>query len=251
MHFTQTHRSNRDGGPYVWRHRAFRNGQDEQLLVLSEPEEGQAMTGFPAVVAASRIDITPRQTGFSCHAGDVGDEAVTYFRGALYARETVRIDGRGGWRGEPVVFDEQQSRGDDDVFDETILRIDLNDDGDVFDLVKTPDISGRPVIRVRRGLYNVDINNDGVFTRVVLGEDYRAFFLENGFALPVLVYHEGSIFGESIHIGGQHVSTFDPATPESGSPFGFSFGREDDNRPGLLSWREMTDPETPRPQLPN
>ena len=247
MHFTQTHRSIREGGPYAWRHRIVHSGDDEQLFAVSEPEDGQAMHGFPAVLAASRINITSRMTGFACCAGDVGDEAVTLLRGVLFAEGLVRIDGRGGWRGDPVIFDEEQSRGDDDVFDEAILRIDLNDDGDVLDRVKTPDISGRPVIRVRRGLYNVDINNDGVFTRVVLGGDYRAFFLENGFALPVLVYHEGTILGGSIHVGGQYVSLFDPALRSSAPPFGFTFGPRRSVRPGLLSWREVTASKTAPP----
>jgi hypothetical protein len=161
----------------------------------------------------------------------------------LFAEESVRIDGQGGWRGDPVVFDEQLSRSDDDVFDEAILRVDLNDDGDLFDRVKTPDVTGCPVIPVGRGLYNLDIDNDGVFTRAILGGDYLAFFLQNGFMPPALVYVEGTILGGAIHIAGQCVTTYDPDLESSSPPIGFGIDADPIFAGGVHSWREITPPQ--------
>ncbi len=240
MHLTITPRSDQNGGTYSWRHRYVRSGTDRQMIAILEPEPTHAMTGFPAVIAASAIDIQPRGTGFAHHAGDIGDEAVTVIRGLLYAENSVRIDGRGGHRGDPFLFDEEQSRAETDVFDETLLRIDLNDDGDMFDFIKTIDITNRPVIRVSKGRFNIDINNDGVFGMVVLGEDYGEFFNQRGYALPALYYHEGSTFGQVVHIAGQCVATYDPSILDAGVPFGFEISPEPDAQRGLLSWREIS-----------
>jgi hypothetical protein len=221
MHVRQTYRSDREGGPYVWRHRTIRTGDDQQLIPVAVPEEGHAMRTFPALIAASQITITPRTAGFAAHAGDIGDEAATILQGFLFAGSEIRIGGRGGWKGEAIVFDEEETRSEEDILDEAILRIDLNDDGDVFDLVKISDVSGRPVIPVRRGHYTIDINNDGVLGKAVIGEDYGEFFSQNGYTPPILLYHEGSLFAETIQIGGQCAVLFDPEVPASAPPFGF------------------------------
>jgi len=221
MHVRQTYRSDREGGPYVWRHRTIRTGDDQQLIPVAVPEEGHAMRTFPALIAASQITITPRTAGFAAHAGDIGDEAATILQGILFAGSEIRIGGRGGWKGEAIVFDEEETRSEEDILDEAILRIDLNDDGDVFDLVKISDVSGRPVIPVRRGHYTIDINNDGVLGKAVIGEDYGEFFSQNGYTPPILLYHEGSLFAETIRIGGQCAVLFDPEVPASAPPFGF------------------------------
>ena len=221
MHLRQTYRSDRDGGPYIWRHRTLRTGDDQQSIPLAVPEEGHEMRAFPAFVAASQISIAPRGAGFASHAGDIGDEASTVLEGILFAGSEIRIGGRGGWKGEAIVFDEEEARSDDDILDESILRIDLNDDGDVFDLVRISDVLGRPVVPVSRGHYTIDINNDGVLRKTVIGEDYGEFFSQNGYTPPVLVYHEGSMFAEAISIGGQCAVLFDPDVPTSKPLFGF------------------------------
>jgi hypothetical protein len=240
MNITMTPRSNQDGGTYIWRHRHIRSGTDRQTIPVREPAPADAMVGFPAIIAAKSIDIGPRGVGFARYAGDVGDEALTVILGILYAEDAVTIDGRGGHRGEPFTFDEDQGLSENDVFDEVFLRIDLNDDGDRFDLVKTGDIVSRPVIRVSRDRFNIDINNDGVFSFVVLGESYPEFFAERGYALPALVYHEGSVFGRAIRIRGQCAVFFDSAINASGIPFGFDVAPSPEARQGLLSWREIT-----------
>lgn len=240
MHLMITHRSDLNDGNYVWRHQYNRSGTDKQTLAFLEPETAHAMTNFPAIIAAASIDIQPRGAGFACYAGDVGDEAVTLIRGLVYAETDVRINGRGGHRGDPFIFDEELSRTETDVFDETLLRIDLNDDGDMFDLVKTIDITNRPVIRVSKGRFNIDINNDGVFGSVVLGEDYGGFFNERGYSLPVLCYHEGSIFSQGVRLTGQCIAQYDPSILDRSVPFGFEIKPEPDAQPGLLSWREIS-----------
>lgn len=211
MHFTQTYRSDRDGGPYVRRHRTIHNGDDEQTMCAAGPEEGRALRNFPVVVAASRVTVAPRADGFARHRGDIGDEAVTILQGTVFAGGAMRLGGLGGWKGDPLVFNEKDVRGEDDILDETVFRIDLNDDGDTFDRLRIADITGRPVIRVGKGRYHVDINGDGVLDKVAIGEDYGRFFAENGYALPVLVYHEGTLIGESIRIGAQCAVLFDRA----------------------------------------
>ncbi len=221
MHLRQTYRSDREGGPYIWRHRSLRTGDDQQTIPLAVPEEEHEMRAFPAFVAASQISIAPRGAGFASYAGDIGDEASTVLEGILFAGSEIRIGGRGGWKGEAIVFDEEEARAEDDILDESILRIDLNDDGDVFDLVKISDVSGRPVVPVSRGHYSIDINNDGVLRKTVIGEDYGEFFSQNGYTPPVLVYHEGSMFAETISIGGQCAVLFDPNVPASKPLFGF------------------------------
>jgi hypothetical protein len=224
MNFTQTYRAEEDGGPYAWRHRTIRNGEDEQRLALLLPEERSAMRGFPGLVAATGITIAPRGAGFASFAGDVGDEAITVLQGAVYAGDEIRLGGRGGWRGDPVVFDEEEARSEDDVLDESILRIDLDDDEDMFDLVKIADVSSRPVIRVARGRYTIDINNDGVLGKVVLGSDYGGFFAENAHSLPILVYHEGTLLGGKVTVGGQCAILYDPLIPGSAPVVGFGAG---------------------------
>ncbi len=221
MHIRQTYRSDRDGGPYVWRHRTLHTGVDQQSIPVALPEEGHAMRAFPALLAASEISIAPRAAGFASYAGDIGDEAATVLEGTLVAGGAIRLGGRGGWKGEAIVFDEEEARSEDDILDESILRIDLNDDGDVFDLVKVSDVTGRPVIPVKRGHYTIDINNDGVLRKAFIGEDYGEFFAQNGYTPPALVYIEGSLTAESISIGGQSAVLFDPALAAAGPPFGF------------------------------
>lgn len=221
MNLTQTYRAESDGGPYAWRHRSIHSGDDEQRFAILVPDERSAMRSFPGLVAATRITIAPRGAGFASFAGDVGDEAVTILQGALYAGVEIHLGGRGGYGGDPIVFDEGEARSEDDVLDESILRIDLNDDGDVFDLVKVSDVTGRPAIRVSRGRYTIDINNDGVLGKAVIGSDYAGFFSDNGHALPVLLYHEGTILGGAAAIGGECAILYDPLIPGSAPIVGF------------------------------
>jgi hypothetical protein len=221
MSLTQTSRSDREGGSYVWRQTAIHKGADEQYIAMAAPEEGHALSNFPGIVAASRIVIAPRAAGFARCQGDIGDEAMTILRGVLFAGDEIRLGGRGGWSGDPIQFDEKESRGDEDILDEAVLRIDLNDDGDVFDRLRLSDVSARPVIRVGKGRYTVDINNDGVLNKVIIGEDYGAFFAGNGYALPVLVYHEGTLIGDRISVGGQCAVLFDPLSAAPVAPAGF------------------------------
>ncbi len=232
MNFTQTYRAEADGGPYAWRHRTIHGGDDEQRLAILLPDERSAMRGFPGLVAAGRITIAPRGAGFASFAGDVGDEAVTILQGALFAGLEARLGGRGGYKGDPIVFDEGEARTDDDVLDESILRIDLNDDGDMFDLAKVSDVTGRPVIRVSRGRYTIDINNDGVLGKTVIGSDYAAFFSENGHSLPVLLYHEGTILGGAAVIGGESAILYDPLIPGSAPIVGFGTTLSTAKKPG-------------------
>jgi hypothetical protein len=211
MHFTQTYRSERDGGAYVWRHRTIVNGDDEQTICAPVPEEGRALRDFPGLVAAARVAIAPRGVGFARHRGDIGDEAMTVLHGTVYAGVEIRLGGRGGWKGDPLVFDEKDVRNEDDILDETVFRIDMNEDGDTFDRLRIADVTGCPVVRVGKGRYHVDIDGDGVLEKVVVGEDYGEFFIGNGYALPVLVHHEGTLVGESVHIGAQCAVLFDRA----------------------------------------
>ncbi len=235
MHFTLTSRADREDGPYVWHHTSIRRGDDQQYIPVAVPEEGHAMRSFPGIVAASRIVIAPRTVGFARCPGDAGDEAMSILHGVLFAGEEIRLGGRGGWKGERIEFDEEEDRGDEDILDEAVFRIDLNDDGDVFDRLKLSDISGRPVIRVAKGRYNIDINNDGVLNSVVIGEDYGEFFAQNGYALPVLVHHEGILIGDKIHIGGQCAVLFGAFAGGPAAPAGFWTAHPHNNSSKSLS----------------
>jgi hypothetical protein len=221
MHFTLTPRSDREGGPYAWRHREIRSGADRQTVASSVPEDGRALGEFPAIIAASEIVVGPRSVGFARHPGDVGDEAVTILHGVLYAGGELSLGGRGGWKGEPIVFREEDAREEDDILDESVLRIDLNDDGDVFDRLRLADVSDRPVIPVSKGCYHVDINNDGVLNTVVIGEDYGEFFAKSGYAPPILIHHSGSLVADAIHLGAQCAVHFEAVSSGSVAPVGF------------------------------
>lgn len=221
MHFTQTLRSDREGGPYVWRHRELRSGADRQTIPVAAPEEEHALARFPAIVAAADIAIGPRTVGFAHHPGDPGDEALTVLHGVLFAGKEIRLGGPGGWRGEPVIFREEDAREEDDILDETILGVDFNEDGDAFDRMRLADVSGCPVIPVSKGRYHVDINNDGVLNTVTVGEDYGDFFLRGGYAAPILIHHSGSLVSDAIRIGAQCAIFFDVRSVASSSPAGF------------------------------
>jgi hypothetical protein len=184
------------------------------------------MRGFPAVAAAADVAIRPRAAGFASHAGDIGDEAMTVIHGAVYAGGEVRAGGRGGWHGERIVFDEEELRAEDELLDESVFRVDLNDDGDVFDLLKIADVTGRQVIRVRKGRYTVDLDNDGVLRKAVIGEDYCGFFAQNGYAAPVLYYQEGTILADTIRLGEESAVLYDPLIAGSAPLVGFG-GRAD------------------------
>lgn len=226
MNLTVTYRSDEDRGPYVWRHRTIHAGSDLQYIAVPLPEEDGAMRGFPALAAASDLSILPRAAGFASHAGDIGDEAMTVIQGVVFAGGEIRAGGRGGWRGEPIVFDEQELRSEDDILDESVFRVDLNDDGDTFDLLKIADVTGRQVIRVKRGRYTIDLDNDGVLGKAVIGEDYGGFFAQNGYAAPVLYYQEGTILADTIFLGDQSAVLFDPLIAGSAPLVGFG-GRAD------------------------
>ena len=221
MNFTQTYRCDQERGAYIWRHRSIHTGSDQQYIPVPVPEEGRAMRGFPAIAAAGDIAVLPRAAGFASYAGDSGDEAVTVLQGVVFAGGEVRVGGRGGWHGDAIVFDEEELRAEDETLDESVLRIDLNDDGDVFDLLKIADITARQVIRVKKGRYTIDVNNDGVLGKAVIGEDYGEFFAQNGYAPPVLFYHEGTILAETIRIDGQSAVLFDPLVAGSAPIVGF------------------------------
>jgi len=77
------------------------------------------------------------------------------------------------------------------------------------------------VIRVKKGRYTIDVNNDGVLGKAVIGEDYGEFFAQNGYAPPVLFYHEGTILAETIRIDGQSAVLFDPLVAGSAPIVGF------------------------------
>jgi hypothetical protein len=226
MNLTVTYRSDEDRGPYLWRHRTIRAGDDLQYIAAPLPDPDNAMRGFPAVAAAADVAIRPRAAGFASHAGDIGDEAMTVIHGAVYAGGEVRAGGRGGWHGERIVFDEEELRAEDELLDESVFRVDLNDDGDVFDLLKIADVTGRQVIRVRKGRYTVDLDNDGVLRKAVIGEDYCGFFAQNGYAAPVLYYQEGTILADTIRLGEESAVLYDPLIAGSAPLVGFG-GRAD------------------------
>ena len=239
MHFTQTYRSDEDGGSYVWNKRQLYGGADVQVLALPEPRPERAMHDFPAILAPALVEIGPRKAGFAYHAGDIGDEALTILQGVLFCEERILIHGRGGWRGESLEFDEETSRSDEDALDESVLNIDLNGDGDIFDRVELSAVTTVPVIPVSNRRYNVDINSDGVLNKVTIGVDYRGFFERHGYRYPVLVYHQGLLLGQRIHSCEAVFVDFDPEIAAAGIPFGFevSFGAAPYQ--GLVSWREQ------------
>jgi hypothetical protein len=216
----------------------LRSDADAQKIPFPATDLGRPLREFPGLLAASRIEIKPRAVGFADHRGDIGEESMTIIQGVVFAGDLVRLDGRGGWSGEPVVFDEELARADDDSFDESTLDIDLNDDGDRFDLVETIDITACPVVPLSNGRSNVDINNDGVLGQVVLGSSYAGFFLENGYALPVLIYHEGLIMAQAIDMTGACVISFDPRITESKTPAGFQHDSTASSQ-GLITWRTI------------
>jgi hypothetical protein len=226
MNLTVTYRSDEDRGPYVWRHRTIHAGSDLQYIAVPVPERDSAMRGFPALAAASNVTILPRAAGFASHSGDIGDEAMTVIQGVVFAGGEVRAGGRGGWHGDRIVFDEEELRSEDEILDESVFRIDLNDDGDTFDLLKIADVTGRQVIRVKRGRYTIDLDNDGVLGKAVIGGDYGDFFAQNGYAAPVLYYQEGTIIGDTIRLGDQSAVLFDPLVAGAAPLVGFG-GRSD------------------------
>jgi hypothetical protein len=242
MHFTQTHRSHVEGGGYFWRNRTVFGGEDAQTIAIPEPDKGDRMRDFPAILAATKIVIEPRAVGFAHHPGDIGDERLTVMQGVLFAEDEVRLHGRGGWRGETLVFEEDLQRGDDESLDEPVLNIDLNGDGDMFDRVELSGITTVPVVPVSRGKYSVDINNDGMLGKITLGTDYIRFFNDNGYVCPVLIYLEGLVLGQYIHSCDQTFVVFDPLIAAGGLPFGFdvSFGLA--TYQGLVSWWERRSP---------
>jgi hypothetical protein len=238
MHFTQTYRSLVERGSYRWRTRVLFDGDNAQTLTLREPTDPDHTRDFPAILAATEIVIEPRGTGFAYLPGDVGDEVLTVLQGVLYAEERVRLHGRGGWSGEPLVFDENAARNADESLDESALNIDLDGDGDTFDSVELSGVSEVPVVPLAGGRYAVDINNDGVLGEVTLGGDYVGFFNDNGYVCPILIYHEGLVLGRSIHSCDETLVVFDPLIAETGAPFGFELTFGSAPYQGLVYWEE-------------
>jgi hypothetical protein len=152
------------------------------------------------------------------------------------------MHGRGGWSGEPLVFDENASLGGDDWLDESVLNIDLNGDLDVFDRVEISVVSEVPVVPLSRGRYAVDINNDGVLGEVTLGTDYVQFFNDNGYVCPILIYHEGLVLGRNVHSCDETLVVFDPFIAEAGAPFGFDLKFGSAPYQGLVYWEERQVP---------
>jgi|GEM_PF-3592192 len=238
MNFTQTYRSDQDGGSYSWNKRTIFAGENTQTIVIPEPDKTKSMRDFPGILVPAKIVIEPRGSGFAYYPGDMGDERLTILQGALYAEEQVRLHGRGGWSGETMIFDEEMHRNEDDALDEPVLNVDLNDDGDIFDRVELSNISTVPVVEVSNGKYCVDINNDGMLGEVTLGMDYVEFFNKNGYMCPVLIYQEGLVLGQHIHSCEQTLVIFDPLIAASGIPFGFEVNFSSTSYQGLVSWRE-------------
>jgi len=237
MHFTQTYRSRETHGHYDWHTRSLRRGEDTQTIAIDVPDDGDALVQFPAIVAASTIEIGPRQEGFASHPGDIGDERLTVLQGVVFAGDEVRLHGDGGYNGEDIVFDETLGRPADDALDEAVLGVDLNDDGDLFDRVDLPAISSVPVIEVGDNSYAVDLNNDGVLEDLRIGADYAGFFQANGYALPFLLYQEGTVVSRSIHSCEQVLVVHDALARDAGMPYGFHVG--DDAEAGIVSWRSQ------------
>jgi hypothetical protein len=200
------------------------------------------MRDFPAILAATEIVIEPRGAGFAYLPGDIGDEALTVLQGVLYAEERVRLHGRGGWNGEPLVFDENAARDAEELLDESVLNVDLNGDGDVFDIVELSGVSEVPVVPLARDRYAVDIDNDGVLGNVPLGGDYVGFFNDNGYVCPILIYHEGLVLSRSIHSCDETLVVFDPLIAATGVPFGFELTSGLAPHQGLVYWQERRAP---------
>jgi len=238
MSLTQTYRSASENATYAWRKRTLFSGENAQTIAIPEAEPSDRMRDFPAIIAASDIVIEPRGVGFAYHPGDTGDERLTILQGVLYAENQVRLHGRGGWSGEPLVFDENSLLGDDDSLDEPVLNVDLNGDGDVFDRVDVSEITTVPVIPVSRGKASVDIDNDGMLGLVTIGGDYVGFFNENNYVCPVLIYHEGLVLGQNIHSCDETLVVFDPLIAQAGVPFGFELTFGSGPYDGLVSWQE-------------
>jgi hypothetical protein len=242
MNFMQTYRSTVDGGAYRWRKRILFDDENAQTIALREPINTDHMRDFPAILAATEIVIESRGVGFAYLPGDIGDETLTVLQGVLYADDQVRMHGRGGWSGEPLVFDENASLGGDDWLDESVLNIDLNGDLDVFDRVEISVVSEVPVVPLSRGRYAVDINNDGVLGEVTLGTDYVQFFNDNGYVCPILIYHEGLVLGRNVHSCDETLVVFDPFIAEAGAPFGFDLKFGSAPYQGLVYWEERQVP---------
>jgi cytoskeletal protein CcmA (bactofilin family) len=238
MHFTQTYRSTSEGESYLRYRRPVGSHRDGQMLPFPGTGIGTPLREFPGLLCASTIEIAPRGVGFACHRGDIGDETMTILQGVVFAGDHVHLDARGGWDGDPIVFDEELPRADDDSFEEPVLNIDLNGDGDLLDSVETIDITTCPLVPVSGGRSNVDINNDGVLGQVIIGTRYRDFFVDNGYRLPVLFYHEGVILSDTIEVIGSCVITFDPHIPNAGMPFGFEHDSAISPN-GLVTWRTL------------
>lgn len=242
MNFMQTYRSQVERGAYRWRKQRLFSGENTQTIALREPANTDHMRHFPGIIAATAIVIEPRRAGFAYLPGDIGDEALTVLQGVLYAEERVWIHGRGGWNGEPLVFDENAPLGTDDSLDESALNVDLNGDGDVFDNVELSAVSEVPVVPLSRDAYAVDVNNDGVLGKVTIGTDYVRFFNDNGYVCPILIYHEGLVLGRDIHSCDETLVVFDPLIAESGAPYGFELTFGSAPYPGLVYWQERRVP---------
>ncbi|MFQ5510894.1 MAG: hypothetical protein ACE5EO_03495 [Candidatus Krumholzibacteriia bacterium] len=242
MHFTQTYRSDEEAGAYEWSKRVVYAGVDTQIIPVRAPRAGQTMHDFPAILAPEAVDIAPRGAGFAYHPGDIGDEALTVLHGVVFSGETLRIHGRGGWSGETLVFDEELNRGGDEALDESVLNIDLDGDGDIFDRVELSAVTTVPVVPVSNRRYNVDINSDGVLDKVMIGVDYRGFFDRHGYRYPLLVYHRGILLAQQIHTCEAVRVEFDPDIAAAGIPFGFEVSFGVAPYQGLVSWREQPSP---------
>jgi hypothetical protein len=240
MNLTVTYRSDEESSDYTWSQKTLLGGENAQIVPVPEPDRGHFMREYPAIIAADGIIIEPRQAGFAYHPGDIGDERLTVLQGVIYAENEVRLHGRGGWNGGDMVFDEMLPRGEEDALDEPVLNIDLNGDHDVFDRVELSAISTVPVVPVSDKEYTVDINNDGVLGKVTIGVNYLAFFDNNDYAYPTLIYHEGLVLGGSIHSCEQTLVVHDPALTASGIPFGFEVSFGSTTYQGLVWWSERS-----------
>lgn len=240
MNFTQSYRSDEDAADYTWRTKIVLGGQNAQTIPIPEPAKGHFMRDYPAIIAADRIVIEPRGTGFAYQPGDIGDERLTILQGVVYAEDEVRLHGHGGWSGEELVFDEMQARAGDDALDEPVLNVDLNGDNDEFDRVELSGITTIPVIPVGNGRYSVDLNQDGVLGKVTVGVDYLGFFRDHGYGYPTLIYIEGLVLGTSIHSCEETLVVHDRKIA-TGVPFGFDVSFGATTYQGLVFWSERGD----------
>jgi hypothetical protein len=242
MHFTLTYRSEEEGASYVWNTRTLFAGENAQAVPVPEPDPQDAMRDFPGIIAAQTVDIAPRKAGFAYEPGDIGDERMTILQGVVFADDSVRLDGAGGWRGSTIEFDETVGLAEDDALDEPVLNLDLNGDGDVFDRVEVSQITMVPVLPVGDRKYSVDINNDGVLGNVTIGADYLGFFEDHGYSPPALVYAEGVVLSQTIRASGPVIVVHDPRIAAAGIPFGFEVNFGSTTRQGLVSWWERHSP---------